>query len=214
VYAESALALTQRQLPVQKVATFIPVTDEQLEDVEGIKDYVDGRLTLFLKLRLDGQVLLGNGTPPNIKGITQTAGIQTQAKGADPAPDAVYKAMTNVRVTGRANPGAMAMHPTDWMNIRLLRTADGIYLWGSPADPGPDRIWGMPVAITDVLTQGTALVGDYATHSMLAYKRGIDVQITNAHASFFINGLQAIRADVRCVMVVFRPTAFCTITGL
>jgi HK97 family phage major capsid protein len=214
LYPESALALTQRSLPVQKVATWIPVTDEQLEDVSGAEQYVDGRLRLFLRLRLDSQVLNGNGTPPNIKGILQTAGIQTQAKGADPAPDAIYKAMTLVRVGGRANPGAIAIHPTDWMNIRLLRTADGIYLWGSPADPGPDRIWGLPVAITDAITLGTALVGDYATHSLLAYKRGIEVQITNAHASFFINGLQAIRADVRAVMVVFRPAAFATVTGL
>jgi len=213
-YAESALALTQKSLPVQKIATFLPVTDEQLEDIIGAQTYVEGRLSLFLKLRLDGQVVNGNGTPPNLRGIAQTAGILTQAKGADSAPDAVFKAMTQIRVTGRANPGALAMHPTDWQNIRLLRTADGIYIWGSPADSGPERMWGLPIAITDVLTAGTALVGDYATHCALYYKRGIDVQVTNAHASYFINGLQAIRADVRCVMVVFRPAGFATVTGL
>jgi HK97 family phage major capsid protein len=214
LYAESALALTQRSQAVQKVATWLPITDEQLEDVNGIRAYVDGRLSLFLKLRLDGQVINGNGTPPNLRGIAQTAGILTQPKGADTGPDAIYKAMTQIRVTGRANPGAIAMHPTDWQNIRLMRTADGIYIWGSPTEAGPERVWGLPVAITDVLTAGTALVGDFATHCMLFYKRGIDVQITNAHASFFINGLQAVRADVRAVMVVFRPAAFGTVTGL
>jgi len=213
-YAESALALTQRTQAVQKVATWLPVTDEQLEDVTGIQDYIDGRLRLFLRLRLDSQALNGNGTPPNIKGILQTAGIQTQAKGSDTAPDAIFKAMTLVRVTGRANPGAIAMHPTDWQNIRLLRTADGIYIWGSPADSGPERMWGMPVALTDAITVGTSLLGDYATHCGLFYKRGIEVQITNAHASFFISGTQAVRADVRAVMVVFRPAAFATVTGL
>ena len=49
---------------------------------------------------------------------------------------------------------------------------------------------------------------------MLFMRRGMDVQVTNSHASFFITGKQAIRADIRAVMVHFRPKAFGTVTGL
>ena len=38
--------------------------------------------------------------------------------------------------------------------------------------------------------------------------------MTNAHADFFINGKQAVRADMRAAFVTYRPAAFATITGI
>lgn len=213
-YAESALALTEMTSNVRKIATFLPVTDEQLEDEPQARGLINNRLPLFVRLRLDGQVVNGNGTAPNLRGFLNVVGIQTQAKATDTAPDAVYKALTKIRVTGRATPGSVIMHPTDWQGIRLLKDSTGQYIWGSPTEAGPERIWGLPVAQSDVIAQGTALAGDFATHTELAMRRGIDVQVSNSHGTFFVEGKQAIRADVRCALVVYRPAALCTVTGL
>jgi len=213
-YAESALALTQRTSPVQKIATFLPVTDEQLEDVEGIPSYIDNRLTYMLRARLDSQIINGDGIAPNLKGILNVSGIQTQAKGADPTPDAVYKAMTLIRTgTGQANPDTVYFNPSDWQNVKLLRTAEGMYIWGNPADVLPDRIWGMNVAFAQVLTAGTAIVLD-SSFTNLLMKRDIEIQVSNSHSTFFVEGKQAIRADVRCAFVVYRPAAVCKVTGI
>jgi HK97 family phage major capsid protein len=213
-YPEAALALTEQSSTVRKIAVFIPVTDEQLEDEPQVRGYIDQRLPFMLRQRLDSQILTGNGTAPNLRGILNVAGIQTQAKGADPTPDAVYKAMTKIRVTGRAMPNGIVMHPNDWQDIRLLRTADGIYIWGNPSDSGPERIWGLQVAQSDAITENTALVGDFANYSELATRRGIDVQVSNSHGTYFIEGKQAMRADLRAALVVYRPAAFATVTGI
>ena len=219
-YPEQELSLSEASSPVRKLAVWIPVTDEQLEDEAGARGYINRRLPLMLRLRLDSQILNGNGTAPNLRGILQTANIQTQAKGTDPVADAVYKALTKVRVGGRATPGAVVMNSTDWQNLRLLRTTDGIYIWGNPTDAGTERLWGLPLVVNEVInngtanTPGTALVGDFANYSELAVKRGLEMQITNSHADFFISGKQAIRADMRVALVVYRPQAFCTVTGL
>ncbi len=213
-YGEAALALTERSQVVEKIGVWLPVTDEQMEDVTGIQGYIDNRLPFMIRQRLDYQILRGTGVTPNLLGVLAATGLQTQAKGADPTPDAIYKAMTKVRVTGRATPGALVIHPNDWQEIRLLRTADGIYIWGSPSDAGPERIWGISVVQSDALAEGTAVLGDWQMYSELAYKRGIEMQSTNAHSDYFINGKQAIRADVRCVVVWYRGAAFCQITGI
>lgn len=212
-YPEVTIAFTERSSPVRKIGDFIPVTDEVLEDVARVQDIINNRLTFFLRQRLDSQVLNGDGIAPNLRGILNTSGIQAQAKGTDPVPDAIYKAMTKVRVTGRATPGAVVMHPNDWQEVRLLRTADGVYIWGSPSEAGPERIWGLPVVQTEVIPEGTALVGDFRNFSELAVRRGITVEVGFINDDF-VKGRKAIRADIRAAFVVYRPAAFCTVTGI
>lgn len=213
-YGEAALALTETSDEVEKIAVWLPATDEQLEDVPGIQAYINNRLTYMLKSRLEDEILEGDGSTPNLLGTANLSSVQSQACGSDPVPDAIFKAFVAVRATGFAEPTVLFINPNDWQDIRLLRTADGIYIFGSPNDPGAERIWGKPVVQSTFVTENTAYTGDYAMHSMLFMKRGIDFQVTNAHSDYFTKGKQAIRADMRCSMVHFRDTAFCKITGI
>jgi HK97 family phage major capsid protein len=213
-YGEAALALTERSVTIEKIAVWLPVTDEELEDVKRLRDYINNRLYLMLKQRLDSQLVAGNGATPNILGILNKPSILTQAKGSDPGPDAIYKGIVQVRVTGKAFASGVLMHPNDWQEIRLLRTADGIYIWGNPADGGPERIWGLPVVLSTNETENTAVVGDFRGYAELCYRRGITVRVSDSHSDFFIKGKQAIRADFRCASIWRRAAAFCQVTGL
>lgn len=213
-YAESAFALTERSVTIETIGTFVPVTDEQLEDEAGAAAYLNGRLIFGVRQRLDGQILTGDGSTPNILGINNKPSIGTQAKGADSVPDAVYKGIVKSRVTGRAMPNAVVMHPNDWQGIRLLTTTDGVYIWGSPSEAGPARIWGLPVVETDAQTENTAVVGDFANFSLLVIRRGVEVQTTNSHDTYFTTGKQAVRAGLRCATVWTRAAAFVAVTGI
>lgn len=213
-YAESTFAFTERTSLVRKITDSLPVTDEQLEDVEGMESYINGRLTFGIRQRLDGQILVGNGTAPNLRGIKNVVGIQTQAKGTDPVPDAFYKAMTKIRVTGRAIPTHHVMHPEDWQDIRLLRTTDGIYIWGSPSEAGPERLWGLPVVQQDADAAGTGYVGAFLPPFIsLHERRGVDVQLGFVGTQF-TEGKRTVRGDMRAALAVPRPAAFCSVTGI
>jgi len=213
-YGEAALAFTERSVPVEKIAVWLPVTDEQLEDVPSMAAYINNRLAYMLEARLDSQILNGNGTPPNLMGTLNVSGIQTQAKGADPTPDAFYKAFTLLRTVGFAEPDVVFMNPADWQDIRLLRTSDGIYIFGSPLDPGIERMWGIRVVLSMAVVANTGIVGAYGQYSALYMKRGLEIKVTDSHDTYFISGKQAIRADMRCSLVHFRPKAFCKVTGI
>lgn len=211
---ESALAFTERTDNVRKIATWLPATSELLSDVKGIQSYIEGRLSFMVKRREELQLLVGDGTAPNISGILDRSGIQTQAKGADPVPDAVYKAMTKIRSTAFAEPNAAVFHPNDWQDIRLLRTSDGIYIWGSPADASPERIWGLPVRITSALTENTGLVGAFKPFSQIFRREGITITISTEHSTYFTENKVAILAEERLALAVYRPAAFCTVTSI
>lgn len=213
-YPEATLALTERSSSVRKIAVFLPVSDEQFEDEPRARAYVDNRLPFMLRQRLDLQILQGNGTPPNLLGTSNVVGIQSQAKGADPTPDAIYKAMRKIRDDGFAEPSVVFVTPANWEPVRLLRTADGQYIWGHPSMPGPVTIWGVPVVETTAAPSTKILLGDYANFSELAMRRGIDVQVSNSHSTYFVEGKQAIRADLRCALIHYRPKAFAEVTGI
>jgi HK97 family phage major capsid protein len=212
-YAESAFALTQRSDTVRLIGDSVPVTDEQLEDVDQVEAYLNQRLGFGVNQRLDNQVINGDGNAPNLTGILNKAGIQTQAKGTDPSQDAFYKAMVNVRVTGRAIPSAHIIHPLDWQGIRLQRTADGIYIWGSPAEAGPERMWGLMVAQADSIAQGTGITGDFVTFVQLWIRKGVEIAV-GYNTSDFVNGRKTIRAGMRVALSIYRAAAFSTVTGL
>ncbi len=101
---EAALVLTERTQAVEWLPVFIPVTMQQLEDVEAIEEYINQRLTFMLRQRLDSQILVGDGATPNLLGTNNVSGINTQAKGADPTTDAIYKAMDKIRTVGFTEP--------------------------------------------------------------------------------------------------------------
>ncbi|MAM39331.1 MAG: phage major capsid protein [Erythrobacter sp.] len=207
-YNEDTFAFTERTSDVRKITTSIPVTDEQFEDVPIMEGYINSRLPFSLRQRLDAQVGVGNGSSPNLRGLFNTVGILSQAKGTDPVMDAFFKAMTKVRVTGRAMPTHHLIHPLDWQDIRLTRTADGIYIFGAPTDAGPERLWGLSVVQYEPMGQGKGMTGSFMpAYIELVEKRGIDIQVGYVDDQFK-KGRRTVRADMRAALPVYRPSAF------
>ena len=213
-FGEAVLALTERSQTVEKIAVWLPMTDEQLEDEPGARAYVEARLENMIRQRLDLQLLAGDGSTPNLLGTVNKVGIQTRAQGSDTLIDAAYKLFTTIRTDGFAEPSVVFLRPTSWQDVALLKTADGIYIYSNPASGVPSVLWGVPVVQTMASPANTLVTGDYANYAFFGVKRGIDVQVTNSHSTDFINGKQAIRMDMRGVMVHVRPKAFGTVTGL
>ena len=215
---ETAFGWTLRTESVRKIGTWVPATQESLMDIDFLESQIRGRLSFAVQRVEERALLTGNGTAPNIRGLLNRVGIQTVAKtAAVPIPDVVYQAMQLVRGsagTGFAEPTGVVFNPTNWTAVKLLRTADGIYIWGNPSEEGPDRIWGLPVRQTTAMTAHTALVGAFRPHAQVTRRQGITVTLSTEHASYFIENKVAILAEERLALEVYRPSAFATVTAL
>src|SRR6185295_12158993 len=162
---ESALALTRVTVPLEVIAHLLPVTMQQLEDVDGIQQYINNRLTTMLQMAEELQLLSGTGTSPQLQGFLTRPGLQAYARTTEPNQDAIYHAMQLVRFTGMAEPGGIVMNPINWEKIRLSVATTGQYLIAPPTEDGVERLWGKPVIQTPAIVANTALLGDFALYS-------------------------------------------------
>lgn len=214
---ESVLAYSTQTAPVRTLAHWIPVTNKTLSDAPQIRGIINSRLLLGLTLALETQVLTGDGTGENFTGILN-AGINVQGLGTDTTLDAIFKARTLVRVTGKARPSAIVMHPNDWEQVRLARENSatgtlGGYLMGPPSMVGATTLWGLPVVESEAITQNTALIGDFSMGCTLFDREQAVIRIGFINDQF-IRNMQTILAELRAAFVVWRPTAFTRVTGV
>jgi HK97 family phage major capsid protein len=214
---ESALTFDQVMEAVAKLAHWLPVTDEMLEDEPTIASYIDARLRLGVQLTEEDQLLNGNGTPPNLRGLLNRTGLATAIARVDPATnaDVIYQQIAAIANTAFIYPDGIVMNPTNWSTTILSKDSTGRYLGGGPfVPPSAATLWGLPVAPTPAIVAGTALVGAYGSAAQVFRRSGINVAASNSHQDFFIKNLTAIRAEERLALAVYRPGAFGKCTGL
>jgi len=120
------------------------------------------------------------------------------------------------------------MHPTNWLNTRLLRDGlggtAGNFLGGGPFTGayGTDgatgifgqSLWNTRVVLSTVVGAGTALVGNFGQAAHIWRKGGVSVEASNSHDTFFIKNLNMLRAEERLGLGVYRPPAFTAVSGL
>ncbi|MBX3095664.1 MAG: phage major capsid protein [Fimbriimonadaceae bacterium] len=214
---EAALAYTEATTDIRRIGTTIPVTEEQMEDEAGMRALLQDRLTSMLRQSVDTQVTSGNGTAPNLRGILNLTGIQTQAKGSDPIIDAIAKAMNKVRSSGSGNGGAspnlVVFHPNDYLKLVLARTTDGQYIMGHPSDDMTRRLMGIAITQSEALSEGTALVMDSRFFPLIV-RKGVTFAVSESHEDYFAKNTLVVRAHVRVGLASYRDAAACTVTGL
>jgi HK97 family phage major capsid protein len=216
---EGALAWLLRSLPVATIAEWIPITNQMLADAPALQGMIENQLLTHLALTLETQVISGTGVAPNMLGILANTGIQTIGLGAGSgsAIDAVYRAMTQVMVTGLGNPTASVWNPLDFEAVRLARENDatatlGGYLLGPPNVTGPTTLWGRPAVLAIGMPENTALVADFSQMMVFDREQGA-IRVGTANDDF-IRNIQRILAELRAVLALFRPLTACRVTGV
>jgi len=233
---EAALAFTEQTEAIRKLGIFIPVTDELIADEAGIQGYINSRLQTMIRLRLDSQLLSGDGTAPNLEGILDAGKSSVGSTdfssyaGTLGKIGALYGAITDIRVNAFTEPDAIIMHPNDWNDIvtsvgaDFAGTSSAGYAEKSPLfvaaggmGAGPAAsIWGLKVVPTTAISAGTVLVGKFGGGEAcnVVMRQGIDLAVTDSHSDYFTKNMLAIRATMRVGFPVYREAAFHKLTNM
>jgi HK97 family phage major capsid protein len=216
---ESAMVFDAVQEPVRKIAHWIPITEEMLEDVPALQAFISAQLFSGVLLKEDDMLLNGSGAavPPEIVGYLNRAGLAPPvARGSLTNPDAILTQIAAIEYATNLAVDGIVMNPQNFTTIQLLKDSTGEYVSGAGPFSTPVNLtlWGRRVALTAVMPLGTALVGAFQAASQLFRHGTPRIDMTNAHQDYFTKNLVAIRAEERLALAVYREAAFGKVTGL
>ncbi|MFC4426211.1 phage major capsid protein [Deinococcus navajonensis] len=206
---ESDLVFEDKTFPVRKIAHFVKLSDEILDDAAAIQSYVDAQLIEGLREKEDGQLLKGNGTGQNLTGV-YTAAAAYNRGAIDPEDtliDTFRRAMTQLRLARHTATG-LVLSPADREEIDLQKGTDGHYIWvniGTAAEP---RLWGLPIRDTTALADGEWLMGNFRRGAQIFDRMDARVEMTNTDQDDFVRNRVTLRAEERLALVIYDATAF------
>lgn len=190
---------------VKKVTAWIKVSKEMVADLPFMRNEIDTELMELVELKLDAQILSGNGTGDNLEGLLQNATAWSAGGFALSivAPnefDVLRVAIAQIQGL-EFNANYILLHPEDCAKMELTKTSQGEYTYAmSYIVDGIVRVKSIPVIENTGVTAGTFLVGDF-TKSNLRIREDLNVQVGYVNDDFTKN-LMTILCEARAVHYV------------
>jgi HK97 family phage major capsid protein len=194
---------TKRTANVEKLAAFLPISEEMLEDEPQISSYINNRLSIFVREAEERRLLTK----------LQQAGIGTAGfaeVGGSNVFDSVMAGITAARIEGGMEPDALLISPLDFAKMSVTKNSFG-YFSGGPYGAPSNAPWGLRTVVTAAVADGSPIVGAFREGAQVWRKGGLTVESSNSHQDYFRKNLVALRAEERLALTVYRPSAFQTL---
>ena len=204
---QSDLQLELKSFPTRVIAHHMKASRQIIDDVPQLRGMIDSELIYGLKLVEEQQLLLGDNTDQNLNGmIPQATAYSAPVAISDlNIIDVIGLAMLQAALADYSADGII-MHPSDWLQIRLLKDADGNYLYGPPGVPIEPRLFGVPVVPTPAITAKKFLVGEYQRAATIFDRWEARVELGFVNDDFTKN-LVTLLGEERLAFAVRRPGA-------
>lgn len=211
--AESALTWTLVNMPVSTVAHWIKISKQLAADNTALAAYVNTRMRYGVNQKVDTQLVVGNGTAPNISG-TYDSGNYTAHGYANADLGSTLKKLVLIRkimadLYAAGYPAdAIVLNPADWatIEIELFTTAAGQTLY-SVNDAGQARLFGVPVIQAIGMAADTFQVGRFSEAYMIYNREGVVVEMSDSDSDNFTKNLITLRAERRLALATEKPAA-------
>ncbi|GAA4299418.1 phage major capsid protein [Nibribacter koreensis] len=205
--------LVLKTAEIKKIAAHLRLSEEMIEDVPYITNYVTTRGAEDLRLVEDAQILYGSGTGSDLRGLNldavafaRPAGIGTIANAT--IADIVRVAMAQIRI-GRYRATAIMLNPIDVAVLELTKDAQGGYLFVNTANQGAvSTIWRLPIIETDAVTAGSFFIGDFTNGAELYDRKALNVRFYDQDRDNAIRNMVTIVIEERLGLATIRPASF------
>lgn len=196
---EATAAVSVQTSPLIKIAVWMKLSKETYDDLPALVSELQNELFNDVKKAEEAYLL------------TSAGGLYTSAPALPMVPlgtsyidqiGAGISHLVNLGVT----PDGIIANPVDWQAAKQSKTQNLEYLFGPPTQVMPDRLWGLPVAVSSALTSPQWLVGGFREGTLLAERATLNVMISLENQDDFVKNLVTALAELREVLIIKQVT--------
>jgi HK97 family phage major capsid protein len=210
---QSDFDITATSVNVEKIGTFMRITEEMLNDTPGLSSYLSARVPGKVLSVEDTEILNGDGSSPNLDGLfTDGTAFITSGGAFDDAVESanefdVLIASLNQLALANYQADTILLNPTDFHKIVLLKSTANEYLKNQIIQGIQPAINGVPITLNTAVTAGKFLVGNLAQASQLWVRDGLGIEFSREDSTNFRDGFVTVRAQERVALTNYSPNA-------
>lgn len=206
------LDLVEASVKFETIAGWMLMSRKAMLNIPGLMSFLNLRLPEKLWDVEDAQILYGNGTTPNLKGILTSGNfVAGQAQGTTPLVEKIIKDMSLLEDTYKREATGIAMRPADYYTF-FLNKASGSGEYDLPQGVsfvnGTLYILGVPVAKTTALTQYDYVVGDFERGAELYQQEAMRIEFFEQDSTNVRTNQVTVRIEETVALPVYGPDFF------
>jgi HK97 family phage major capsid protein len=200
--------IVMKDAPAQYIAGYVRISRQMLDDIPAMTSFLQSRLLEQYLIAEDAQLLNGNGTAPNLTGLTINATAATGAATVD--VEQLVQAIAQLESTNYSATGIL-VNPLDWAAIMNTKNTNSAYTLPASTvvtTDGSVSIAGIPLYKSTAIAVDKFLVGDWNMGAQIMQNQGISVQFSEYDADNFTKNLITVRVEARIAFPIYYAGAF------
>lgn len=211
--AQFDLDLEEADVKVETVAGWVRVTRKAMNNIPGFVSFLQSRLPEKFQRSLDNQILYGNGTTPNLKGIL-TAGnfVASTSTGTNPLVEKIIDDIATLDDTYERDATGILLRTKDYYSF-FKNKASGSGEYDLPpgvtiGNDGVLRILGIPVWNTTALNVSDYVVGDFDMGAQLLTQNAMRIEFFEQDGINVRENKITVRIEGDYALPVYGPNYF------
>ncbi|HHZ71253.1 MAG TPA: phage major capsid protein [Flavobacteriales bacterium] len=205
---ETVFDFELKQIHIATVGHHTSVSKQVRSDAPALVALIDTRMLFGVRQKLNSELILGDGSMPNIGGL---AGVTANHTAYSPAAgDDVFESLRKMIAAvedGDFFATAILMNPADAAEMDLMKDSNGNFIAADPRTGLNARAWGLPIIKSKAIAVGKAMVIDLVNACTLWDRGETGVEVSEENGDNFIRNLVTIKADGRFQLTVEHPKA-------
>ena len=206
--------ITATSVNVEKIGTFMRITEEMLADTPQLSSYLSARVPGKVLAIEDNEILNGDGSAPNLDGlftdgtafVTADTGAFYHAVESANEYDVLVAALNQLALSNYTA-SSILVNPTDMHKIALLKATTNEYLRNQIYSGLVPTIMGVPVTANTAVTAGKFLVGDLNQATQLWIRENLSVEFSREDSTNFRDGFVTVKVSERVALTNYQPNA-------